>query len=73
MPLFFILNNLLFILFFNTTTAENKGFQKGIEKGKLEVARNLLDVLDDETISQKTGLSIDDIKKLRSNIGGIKI
>jgi flagellar biosynthesis/type III secretory pathway protein FliH len=50
--------------------AENKGFQKGlntgiekgfqkglntgIEKAKLEVAKNLLDVLDDETIAQKT-------------------
>ncbi|WP_252212430.1 MULTISPECIES: Rpn family recombination-promoting nuclease/putative transposase [unclassified Clostridium] len=52
-----------------------KGIQKGIEKGiqegeykkAIEVARNLLDVLDDETIALKTGLNIDEIKKLRLN------
>ncbi|WP_252225300.1 Rpn family recombination-promoting nuclease/putative transposase [Clostridium sp. ZBS2] len=48
-----------------------KGIQKGIQEGEykkaIEVARNLLDVLDDETISLKTGLSIDEIKKLRLN------
>jgi predicted transposase/invertase (TIGR01784 family) len=47
-----------------------KGMEKGMEKGKLEgkldVAKNLLDVLDDETISQKTGLDIADIAKLRA-------
>ena len=37
-----------------------------IEEGKLEVAKNLLDILDDETISKKTGLSIEKIKKLRN-------
>lgn len=40
-----------------------------IEEGKLEekieIARNLLDVLDDETIARKTGLSIEEVKKLR--------
>ena len=53
-------------------TAEHKGFKKGldtgIEQGKLEVAKNLLDVLDDEIIAQKTGLSVDNIKMLRNNI-----
>ncbi|WP_252230970.1 Rpn family recombination-promoting nuclease/putative transposase [Clostridium sp. ZBS15] len=52
-----------------------KGIEKGIEKGiqegeykkAIEVARNLLDVLDDETIALKTGLNIDEIKKLRLN------
>ncbi|MDR5588791.1 hypothetical protein RGC78_15075, partial [Clostridium sp. 5N-1] len=44
-----------------------EGIQKGIQKGKIEIAKNLLDVLDDETISLKTGLSIDEIKKLRLN------
>jgi len=37
-----------------------KGIEKGVEKGKkeaqIEIAKNLLDVLDNETISQKTGL-----------------
>ena len=47
------------------------GMEKGIEKGKLdaklEVARNLLDVLDNETIANKTGLIVDEIEKLRIN------
>ena len=53
--------------------AERKGIEKGIEKGrkegieegKLEIAKNLLDILDDETISLKTGLTIEKIKELR--------
>ncbi|MBN1077517.1 Rpn family recombination-promoting nuclease/putative transposase [Clostridium botulinum] len=48
-----------------------KGIEKGIQEGEykkaIEVARNLLDVLDDETIALKTGLNIDEIKKLRLN------
>ena len=55
-----------------------KGLQKGIEKGKKEglkegakqekilISKNLLDVLDDETISNKTGLSLKEIKELRN-------
>lgn len=35
------------------------------KKAKLEIANNLLDVLDDETISIKTGLNIEEIKDLR--------
>ena len=50
--------------------AERKGIEKGIEKGKKEekiaIARNLLDVLDNETIALKTGLTILDVEKLRS-------
>lgn len=50
-------------------TAEEKGIQKGIEKGEksksLEIAKNLLDVLDNETIAVKTGLTIEEIQKLR--------
>jgi predicted transposase/invertase (TIGR01784 family) len=44
---------------------EARGRQKGREEGKLEVARNLLDMLDDETIAVKTGLSVEEIRKLR--------
>lgn len=40
--------------------------QKGIEKGIKEVAINLLDILDDETISMKTGLTVNEIKELRN-------
>ena len=54
--------------------AERKGLQKGIEKGKKEgakqekilIAKNLLDILDDETISKKIGLSLKEIKELRN-------
>jgi predicted transposase/invertase (TIGR01784 family) len=35
------------------------------ERAKLQVAKNLLDILDDETIALKTGLDIKEIKKLR--------
>ena len=34
------------------------------EKG-LEIAKNLLDILDDETISIKTGIDIEKIRELR--------
>ena len=51
------------------SSAEKRGMEKGIEKGKREekkeIAMNLLDILDDETIALKTGLSIDEIRKLR--------
>lgn len=46
-------------------TAKEESFNEGKLEGKLEIAKNLLDILDDETISQKTGLSIEEIKKLR--------
>jgi predicted transposase/invertase (TIGR01784 family) len=43
-----------------------QGIEKGIEQGIIEVAKKLLDILDDETISLKTGLSQNDIKELRT-------
>ena len=50
-------------------TAEEKGIQKGIEEGEKnkasEIAKNLLDILDNETIAVKTGLTIEEIQKLR--------
>ena len=42
-----------------------KGIEKGIEQRNIEIAKNLLDVLDNETISLKTGLSVESIQKLR--------
>ena len=53
--------------------AREKGRKKGIEEGlalgmrkkALEIARQLLNVLDNQTISQTTGLSIEDIQSLR--------
>ena len=53
--------------------AERKGIQEGIKKGReegikqrtIELAKNLLDVLDNETISLKTGLSVSKVEELR--------
>ena len=51
------------------SNAERKGIQKGIQEGEnkkaIEITKNLLDILDNETISLKTGLSINEINKLR--------
>ena len=45
-----------------------KGMEKGMEKGKkdasIAIARELLDLLDAETISKKTGLSVAEIQAL---------
>ncbi len=46
-----------------------QGIQQGIHQRNIEVAVNLLDILDDKTISQKTGLSIEEVKKLRMDNG----
>jgi predicted transposase/invertase (TIGR01784 family) len=49
--------------------ALNQGRQEGVEEGKLatklEIARNLLNVLDDASISRASGLSLPEIAKLR--------
>jgi predicted transposase/invertase (TIGR01784 family) len=42
-----------------------KGIKKGIEKRNIEIAKSLLDVLDDKTISSKTNLPIKTISDLR--------
>ena len=42
-----------------------QGRQEGEQAKALEIARNLLDVLDDSTIAAKTGLSVDDVQALR--------
>ena len=42
-----------------------EGIEEGIKQEKVEIAKNLLDVLDDETISLKTGLNIEKIQQLR--------
>ncbi len=53
-------------------TARDEGIEQGIEQGKmqrdLEIAKNLLDILDDETISRKTGLPVDLVHQLRGEI-----
>lgn len=45
-----------------------KGVEIGIKKAKLENAKSLLDILDDETIVVKIGLSLDVVKELRAQI-----
>jgi predicted transposase/invertase (TIGR01784 family) len=46
-------------------SALNKAREEGELKKAIEIATNLLDVLDDETIAIKTGLSIEEVNKLR--------
>ncbi|SHH41466.1 Rpn family recombination-promoting nuclease/putative transposase, partial [Tepidibacter thalassicus] len=46
-------------------TAEIKGRKEGEYKKSIEIAKNLLDVLDNETIAIKTGLSVEEVNKLR--------
>lgn len=45
----------------------NSGYDLGIETSRREVAINLLDILDDDTIAKITKLSIDEVKTLRIN------
>ena len=49
--------------------AELKGIEEGIEQGEYkkarEIAMNLLDVLDEETIAIKTGLTVQQIKDMK--------
>jgi predicted transposase/invertase (TIGR01784 family) len=46
---------------------EKRGREQGREEERLHLAINLLDVLDDATIAGKTGLSLEEIEKLRRN------
>ena len=45
--------------------AVRKGREEGMREKAWEIAKQLLDVLDDQTISEKTGLTIEDIQQLR--------
>jgi predicted transposase/invertase (TIGR01784 family) len=46
--------------------ATKQGIELGKQEEKLEIARNLLDVLDDATIALKTGLTLEQIQALRN-------
>ncbi len=52
-------------------TAKGEGWQEGLEEGEkkkaIEIARNLFGPLDAETISAKTGLTIDEINGLKQH------
>src|SRR5919199_1763088 len=45
--------------------ALRQGKEQGMREAKLEIAKQLLDVLDEELISQKTGLSLEDVQNLK--------
>ncbi len=51
--------------------AVRQGIEQGIEQGmreaQVEIAKRLLNVLDEETISQTTGLSLEEIQRLKSD------
>lgn len=44
---------------------DREKFQEGVEQTKIEVAKALLDVLEDDIIAVKTGLPLEEIKRLR--------
>lgn len=46
-------------------SALNKARRDGIEQGKLEAAKALLDILDDETIASRIGLALEEVQALR--------
>jgi len=45
---------------------KKEGIKEGDLQARISIAKNFLDVLDDETIAMKVGLSIDEIKELRN-------
>ena len=46
-----------------------QGFEEGLKQARkqqaIEIAKNLLDVLDDETIASATGVDIEEVRQLR--------
>ena len=47
--------------------AQRQGHAEGAQEKALDIARALLDVLDLETISAKTGLRVDELRQLRNS------
>ena len=44
---------------------EATGFEKGKQEEKIKNVINLLDLLDDETISERIGLPLEEVQKIR--------
>ncbi|MGL5676448.1 MAG: hypothetical protein ACRDDX_08540 [Cellulosilyticaceae bacterium] len=44
-----------------------QGMARGIQQEKYKLAKNLLDILDDETIARKTGLTVEEVHNMRRN------
>ena len=47
---------------------KTEGNIEGKAESQLEIARNLLDILDDEIIAKKTGLDLDTVRQLRNGL-----
>jgi predicted transposase/invertase (TIGR01784 family) len=45
--------------------AVRQGREQGMRQSQVEIAKRLLDVLDEETISQTTGLSLEEVQRLK--------
>lgn len=45
----------------------NEGMEVGKEASKILIAINLLEILNDETIAERCGLSLDKVKQLRND------
>lgn len=43
-------------------------FNIAVKENSMEIARNLLDVLDDSTIAQKTSLTVKQVSALRQSV-----
>jgi predicted transposase/invertase (TIGR01784 family) len=46
-----------------------QGLQQGEKQAKLDIARQLLDLLDEDTISQRTGLTLEEVQQLKGEQG----
>ena len=46
-----------------------RGFEEGLKRARkqqdIDIAHNLLDVLDDETIASATGLEVEEVRQMR--------
>ena len=54
-----------FVIELESDPVYTKGKEKGQMEEKIAIARSLLDILDDKTISQRVGLELEEVKKLR--------
>jgi predicted transposase/invertase (TIGR01784 family) len=52
-------------------TAQTQGKQEGEHSRAMQIALNLLDLLDDATIALKTGLTLDEVKALKKDQGNV--
>ena len=45
----------------------DKGKKEGIKENRLEIAKNLIGLLDEQVIAERTGLSLETVKELKNN------